>query len=278
MPLIGSFSRSTSLAPGESGLADETYAYTPPGHVTAFKATIYLAFPIFGTTGPVTTEFLIDGSGTGALSETHPVEEFGLVNHTIPPYDGSGSLLIIPYSFGGTVTISCRVTNNSNNIIVGPPGGVALIADFEFHDLHALKPYPPWPPSNLSLTTKATSIGPSIHDVAILSGGSYPTGTITFDLYGPSASPTTPDCSGSPIFTSTVAVNGNGSYPSAAFDATATGPGLYTWIAQYSGDQWNPSAGPTNCSDQAESVSYTLVPGIERFRRSDSSQLWFVPT
>ena len=48
-----------------------------------------------------------------------------------------------------------------------------------------------------------------ITDTATLSGGATPTGTITFNLYGPDNL----TCAGAAIFTSTVLVNGNGTYP-----------------------------------------------------------------
>jgi hypothetical protein len=88
-----------------------------------------------------------------------------------------------------------------------------------------------------SITTQATSgtVGDEISDTATLSGATEGAGgTITFNLYGPSA---TPDCSGDPVFTSTVDVNGNGDYVSGGFTPTAAGS--YYWTASYSGDEGN---------------------------------------
>ena len=56
----------------------------------------------------------------------------------------------------------------------------------------------------------AVTAGGAVHDTAHLSGGAAPTGTITFRLYGADDS----DCSGDPVFTSTVKVSGNGDYDS----------------------------------------------------------------
>jgi hypothetical protein len=104
-----------------------------------------------------------------------------------------------------------------------------------------------------ALTTTASAsvpVGGSISDTAQLSGGANPTGTITFDLYGPNDA----TCSGASVFTSTVPVAGNGSYPSASFTANAAG--TYRWIASYSGDV-NNGAVSGSCNDANESVVVT---------------------
>lgn len=100
------------------------------------------------------------------------------------------------------------------------------------------------------ITTQASGdivLGGSISDTATLSGGSTPTGNITFQLFGPDDA----TCGGGAIFTSTVAVNGDGNYPSGSF--TPTKPGTYRWVATYSGDSANSSAN-TACNDANESV------------------------
>jgi hypothetical protein len=91
------------------------------------------------------------------------------------------------------------------------------------------------------------TIGGSVHDTATLSGGSSPTGSLTFKLYGPNDS----SCSGSATFTGDVTVSGNGSYDSAAFVPTAVG--TYRWVASYSGDT-NNNAFSGACGDANESV------------------------
>ena len=89
---------------------------------------------------------------------------------------------------------------------------------------------------NTKGTTLVTSaneevvIGQKIHDTATLSGGiagADPTGMITFELYDNNT------CTGPPIFSTTVAVAGNGDY-NAEFTPTAIG--TYYWLASYSGD------------------------------------------
>jgi hypothetical protein len=111
-------------------------------------------------------------------------------------------------------------------------------------------PVPPGPRTAPTLSTTASgdvALGEAIHDTALLSGGSSPTGTITFNLY--SASDTT--CS-TVLNSGTVAVNGNGSYDSPA--VTPADAGAYQWVATYSGDAGNASAA-TACNDPAEQSS-----------------------
>lgn len=101
-----------------------------------------------------------------------------------------------------------------------------------------------------TLTTQASSsvqTGSAISDMATLSGGTNPTGTITFFVYGPDDS----TCGASPAFASAVNVSGNGQYNSGTFFPTA--PGTYYFVADYSGD--NNNKGVANaCNDANESV------------------------
>src|SRR5438309_570707 len=101
-------------------------------------------------------------------------------------------------------------------------------------------------------TTASASVaaGGSISDTAHLVSGTNPTGTITFNLYGPDNA----TCGGTAIFSSTVPVSGNGDYTSASY--TANQAGTYRWVASYSGDSNNNSAA-TACNDANESVVVT---------------------
>jgi hypothetical protein len=86
-------------------------------------------------------------------------------------------------------------------------------------------------------------------------GGIDPGGAITFELFGPNDQ----TCSTAPAFTTTVAVNGNADYRSAAF--VVARPGTYRWVATYSGDAMNTGAGLTACGDPAETESVSASPG-----------------
>jgi hypothetical protein len=89
--------------------------------------------------------------------------------------------------------------------------------------------------STPTISTEAVpsaALGGEISDVATLSGGSSPTGTVTFNLFGPDDS----TCALPPVFTSTVAVAG-GQATSDPF--TPMSAGAYRWTASYSGDALN---------------------------------------
>jgi hypothetical protein len=106
-------------------------------------------------------------------------------------------------------------------------------------------------PRSPALTTQASDpivVGSgSLTDIATLSDAtSDATGTITFNLYGP----TDATCTTS-IFSSTATVDGNGDYVSDSF--TPTTAGTYRWIANYSCDvNNNPTA--NGCNEANESV------------------------
>jgi hypothetical protein len=109
--------------------------------------------------------------------------------------------------------------------------------------------------STPTITTQATATattGGAISDTAILAGGSAPTGTIAFTVFGPNNA----TCSGIPAFTSTKAISGNGSYPSDPFSPSS--PGTYSWVASYSGDAGN-NAATTACNDAGETSTVTAV-------------------
>jgi hypothetical protein len=92
----------------------------------------------------------------------------------------------------------------------------------------------------------------TVTDTAKLSGGSSPTGTIEFKLYGPSMGPS---CSGGPVDDETLTVSGDGKYTTPA-GATPSQAGTYWWTVSYSGDTANNPAAVT-CG--AQSVAITMA-------------------
>src|SRR3989442_254753 len=97
-----------------------------------------------------------------------------------------------------------------------------------------------------ALTTTArgsVAAGGQVSDVAHLTLGTNPTGTISFTLYSDAG------CTVS-VFTSSATVSGNGDYASGSF--TATQAGAYHWRASYTGDGNNNAPGPTARADPAE--------------------------
>jgi hypothetical protein len=99
--------------------------------------------------------------------------------------------------------------------------------------------------------------GEEVADVATLSGGADPTGTVTFELFGPDDA----ECRGAAVAPSTHPVTGAGTYPSTA--VTPGGPGAYRFVARYSGDADNaPVSGSCNDPNEAVAVSAAEPPGI----------------
>jgi hypothetical protein len=102
-----------------------------------------------------------------------------------------------------------------------------------------------------SASASSISLGDSTSDNAKLAGGTSPTGSMVFKLFGPNDS----TCSAAPAYTSPAqAVDGDGAYPSPSFVPTAIG--TYYWQALYSGDSKN-AAITTACDVPAETVTVT---------------------
>jgi hypothetical protein len=102
------------------------------------------------------------------------------------------------------------------------------------------------------LTTQAEASGATTRDVVVLGGGYNPTGTLTFALSPPSDS----FCAGPPVFSSVVAVHGNGTYYSEAFRPTVSG--TYRWRVTYSGDHNNRGVSWTGCFDPTQAVTVNV--------------------
>jgi hypothetical protein len=117
-----------------------------------------------------------------------------------------------------------------------------------------------------AIATHATSATPGqpIHDVATLTGGDNPTGTITWNVYAAGACTTSLDTVSEPV-------TGDGTYTSPDITPAA---GSYQWVATYSGDANNVSVA-TLCNDPNEqsSVQQTPAPGISliKLERDGSS-------
>jgi hypothetical protein len=86
--------------------------------------------------------------------------------------------------------------------------------------------------------------GAGLSDTAILSGGTNPTGTVTFTLYGPGETVVTTESDN---------VSGDGSY-STPTAYVPTGTGTYEWAVAYSGDSNNNGASSPASAEQ-ETVS-----------------------
>jgi hypothetical protein len=145
---------------------------------------------------------------------------------------------------GGNAQAKVTICHKGHTITVGQPAVAAHLGNHGDTMGSCTEGPVPGAPDGITLTTVATAeatLGEPISDTATLSGGDNPTGTITFNVYGPDDE----DCSGESAFTSVVDVNGNGDYSS---DPTPSDPsddfvpsaaGTYRWTADYSGDDNN---------------------------------------
>ena len=90
-------------------------------------------------------------------------------------------------------------------------------------------------------------VGGPVRDIAFLTHGSAPTGTLTFRLYGPD----NPSCTAPAAFTARLTVVGGGLYLSPQFIPHHAG--TYLWQVFYSGDANNQRA-RSGCAARHESV------------------------
>jgi uncharacterized repeat protein (TIGR01451 family) len=105
-------------------------------------------------------------------------------------------------------------------------------------------------PTLVTQASASVPIGGSISDGGTLAGGSSPTGSIAFNVYGPNDAA----CSGASVFTANIPVAGNGLYASGSF--TPALAGTYRWTATYSGDA-NNAAVASPCNAPNENVVVT---------------------
>ncbi len=114
----------------------------------------------------------------------------------------------------------------------------------------------PTTPTFVTQASPGGFLGTVLTDQATLAGGTTPTGTITFVLYGPNDATCT-----TAIFTSNaIAVNGNGTYTSAP-GFTPVAVGTYRWRAFYSGDA-NNAAVSAACNAPNESAEIAQVKAV----------------
>src|ERR1700680_4933817 len=213
----------------------------------------------FNTTAQLTGDLVLNGAGVyifqiGTTLTTASASSITLTNGASACGGwwqvGSSATLGTASSLAGNVLAFTSITLTTSARVSG--GALARNAAVT---LDTNKVAACGPPAQPGLTTQASPgipLGATISDTATLSGGSNPTGTITFNLYDPNDA----TCTGAAISTSMVAVNGNGNYSSAPFLPNALG--MYRWIANYSGDA-NNTATANACNAANESVVVTQV-------------------
>src|SRR5438270_780961 len=170
------------------------------------------ALPISGT-----LTFTLTGPGGFSYTQTDTVNGNGTYT--------AGDTLPTGGTVAGTYTWSATYSGDDNNASAVDQGGTAEQTVVS-----------PASPSLLTTASSAITLGstaPTLTDSAVLSGGFFETGTITFTLTGP----------GGFSFTQTDTVNGNGTYTAGdTLPTTGLVAGTYTWSAHYSGDGNNANA------------------------------------
>ncbi len=115
---------------------------------------------------------------------------------------------------------------------------------------------------SIRTTAASATVGQPIHDVAVLSGGDNPTGTISWNVYAASDTACSHPLNSSAL---SVPVSGSGTYTSPSFSA---GVGSYQWVATYSGDAGNLTVS-TACNDPNEQS--TVGPAVLKISTAASS-------
>jgi hypothetical protein len=158
-----------------------------------------------------------------------------------------------PVAFTSTVeVIGNTIVYHSGDFVPNVPGVYRWVAEYSGDENHEGDTSPcndTWSEATVfknstSLTGNASgaTIGNQVLNRVTLSGGmNDPSGTITMSLYPPSDT----SCTGNPVYTDTVTVNGNGTYLSGEYTPGQTG--TWRWVSVYSGDTSNASSS-TSCA------------------------------
>ncbi len=166
--------------------------------------------------------------------------------NVVPVSSGNGdyptSTSFTPGTVGSYYWIATYSGDTNNAAAAGSCGDTGEVS--VVHQAH---------PQISTTATPSVTIDSTISDVAHLTGGVAPTGTITFHLYSDNA------CQHEILAAQSVknVSSGNGDYLSDAYAPTAVG--TYYWIAVYSGDTNN--AGATgSCGDTGETSTVNKGP------------------
>ena len=171
------------------------------------------------------------------LVETETVSVTGNGSYTTP----TGYTLPTTGTVTGTYQWDAAYSGDTNNNLVSENNAAA--------EQVAVSPASPTIATTPSMTTVTLGTSPvTLKDTAVLAGGYYETGSITFTLYLGSTS----------VDTETASVTGNGTYTTPTgytLPTTGTVTGTYQWDATYNGDSNNTAASENNAAAEQVTVS-----------------------
>ncbi len=230
--------------------ANESVTVTPvtPTIATAASGTVPINQPITDTatvSGRVTP--LAGATITFNLYGPNDANCTGAVVFTsTKPVDANGSATSSPYAptAAGTYRWVASYSGDANNVAVAEPCNSA-------NESVTVTAKPTTP--TLATTASGTvAIGGVLTDQATVSGRQNPAAgaTVTFKAYGPNDA----TCANTPVFTSTVPIDTNGSAGSGPF--TPATAGTYRWVATYNGDVNNASVSGV-CGESSEITTVT---------------------
>ncbi|MCA1683756.1 MAG: Ig-like domain repeat protein, partial [Actinobacteria bacterium] len=226
--MIATAVSSTPISLG--GSFHDTATLTPPAGAPA--PTGQVSFAVYGP-GDSTC------AGTPVFTSTNPLGAPGTtaVSGTFTPTNAGTYRVVARYAGDAdftTVSTAC-----------GDPGETVVVTQASVSVATAVSPTP-------------ITLGGSFHDTATLgaapTGAAAPTGTVTFNVFGPGDA----TCTGAPVSTSTNPVNAAGTSATST-NFTPTSTGTYRVIASYSGDaNYGPAA--TACNDAGEAAVVNKAP------------------
>jgi hypothetical protein len=146
----------------------------------------------------------------------------GFDTSTVPVDNGTNSSGNFIANGIGTFNWIVRYSGDSNNEPVTSPCGETITTTQAT-------------PTLTTNPSKNTVVGGLVDDVATVSGGFDPTGTVTFELFSPGDT----NCTGTPVIDDDEPLNPAGKVTSES--ETTSAVGTYRWIAIYNGDTNNVS-------------------------------------
>jgi hypothetical protein len=217
-----------------------------------------------GKVAPTLSSTATNGTVGGTIKDTATVSAGisptgSLVFKAFGPNDANCTGVV---AFTKTVTVSGNASYDSTNFATTAVGAYRWTVEYSgdanngaatsgCNAANEISTVSPAAPTLNSTATNGTA-GGTIKDTATLASGFNPTGTLTFNAYGPS----NPTCAGAAAFTKAVTVAGNGGYDST--DLPGPLAGSYNWTISYSGDA-NNNAVNSGCNAANETSTVAKV-------------------